>query len=158
MGGRCLHVDQLKEFNVRAQGLGKRPTGRTALNLGERAYPTSVLCPRRFHRLEAGAPGDRGVTALGLVGAVSSSLPGTAHGLSPGMVASTARVAVPASAPATLRTAQAAQVRAGKAASLGRDGGQGLLLERETKVLADSAAGGSSFIFPELSLAIRVTF
>lgn len=78
----------------------------------------------------AGVPGDRGVTALGAVGVVSSSLPGTAHGPSPGMVASTVRAAVPASVPATPRTAQLAQVRSGrdgipwKALSLGfRDQG-----------------------------------
>lgn len=93
------------------------------------------------------------MTALGPVGVVSSSLPGTAQGPSPGMVASTARVAVPASAPATLRTAQVVQVRAGKTGSLGKDGRQeGLPLECRTKVLADSTSGGSFFIFPELSL------
>lgn len=101
--------------------MGERPVGRRlVLNLGECAHPTSVLCLCRFHRLGAGVPGDHGVTALGAVGVVSSSPPGTAQGPSPGMVASTARVAVPVSAPATLRTAQAAQVRAGKAESPGR--------------------------------------
>ena len=54
------------------------------------------------------------MTALGAVGVVSSSLPGTAHGPSPGMVASTVRAAVPASVPATPRTAQLAQVRSGR--------------------------------------------
>lgn len=112
MGGRCLHVDQLKDFNVRPQGFHKRPVERTGpKSRRECAHPISILCPCRFLRLEAGVPGDHGVTAPGLVGVVSSSPPGTAQGPSPGMAASIVRAAVPASAPATLRTARLAQVR-----------------------------------------------
>lgn len=114
MGGRCLHVDQLKDFNVRAQGMTwvKGPVERTGpMPRRECAHPLSILRSCRFLRLEAGVPGDPGVTAPGLVGVVSSSPPGTVQGPSPGMVASIVRAAVPASAPATLRTAHMAQVR-----------------------------------------------
>lgn len=100
-------------------------------------YPTSILCLCRFLRLEAGVPGDLGVTALGAAGVVSSSHPGTARGPSPGMVANTARAAGPASAPATLRTARLAQVRGGTGS--GRQ--EGLSFECWTKVLTASAAG-----------------
>lgn len=121
MGGRCLHVDQLKDFNVRPQGLDKRLVERAGPKpRRECAHAISILCPCRFLRLEAGVPGDHGVTAPGLVGAASSSPPGTAQGPSPGMVASTVRAAGPASAPATLRTAHLAQVRVVKDGSPGK--------------------------------------
>lgn len=121
MGGRCLHVDQLKDFNVRAQGLDKRPVERTGPKpRRECAHPVPILCLCRFLRLEAGVPGDHGVTAPGLVGVVSNSPPGTAQGPSPGMVASIVRAAAPAFAPATLRTAHLAQVRGMKDGSLGK--------------------------------------
>lgn len=83
----------------------------------------------------AGVPGDHGVTALGPVGVVSSSPPETALGLSPGMVASTVRAAAPASAPATLRTAQLAQVRSSRDGSPweGTVEQEGLSLECKTK-------------------------
>lgn len=115
MGGRCLHIDQLQDFNVRSQGRGEAESlgeWRLALSPGEGILPnSSILCFCRSHRLEAGGPGDHGVTALGAVEGVSSSPPGTAHGPCPGMVASTVKAATPASVPATPRTAQVAQVR-----------------------------------------------
>lgn len=126
MGGRCLHVDQLQDFNVRSQGQGRGrgPGGGGSGPEPKRVYSShsSILSFCRSHRLVAGAPGDRGVTALGAVEVVSSSLPGTAHGPSPGMVASTVRAAIPAFVPAIPRTAQLAQVRSGGDGSLGRDG------------------------------------
>lgn len=75
------------------------------------------------------------MTALGPVGVVSSSPPETALGLSPGMVASTVRAAAPASAPATLRTAQLAQVRSSRDGSPweGTVEQEGLSLECKTK-------------------------
>ena len=95
---------------VPGQGAAEGPEPRRG-----RAYRPATPCFRRSRRLVAGAPGDRGVTALEAVGAVSSSPPATARGLSPGMAASTARAAAPASAPAAPRTARQAQVRPGAA-------------------------------------------
>lgn len=106
-------MDQLKDFNVRFQGRGG---SKGDLPKSRRVHSShlSILCFCRFHKLVAGVPGDHGATALGAVGVVSSFPLVTAQDLSPEMVGSTVRAAVPASAPATRRTAQRAQVRGGR--------------------------------------------
>lgn len=48
MGGRCLHVDQLQDFNVRSQGRdGEEGLGDWGLALSPRKYiyPTFLFCP-----------------------------------------------------------------------------------------------------------------
>lgn len=62
------------------------------------------------------------MTAPGLVEVVSNSPPGTAQSLSPGMVESIVRAAVPASVPVTLRTARMAQVRGVRGVRVGSPG------------------------------------
>lgn len=118
MGGRCLHVDQLQDFNVRSQARGaSRGPGGVGTGPGPgRLYLLArhPFCFCRSHRLAAGVPGDHGAAALGAAGAASSSLPGTARGRSPATAASTVRAAAPASVPATPRTAQRGQVSSGR--------------------------------------------
>lgn len=103
------------QCEIPGQGWGRGPGGLGTGPEPKKVYLShfSVLSFYRSHRLVAGVPGGHGVTALGAVGVVSSSLPGTALGPSPGMVASTVRAAAPASVPATPKTAQLAQVRNG---------------------------------------------